>query len=51
MGTPTTFSAYTIGPEAIGKICDQLKAHGMIALGEHQSLTPDQVEQLLGNCL
>ena len=51
MGTPTTFSAYKIGPEAIGKICGQLKAHGMTALGEHQSLTPDQVEQLLGKCL
>lgn len=51
MGIPTTFSAYTIGPEAIGKICDQLIAHGMTALGEHQSLTPDQVEKLLGNCL
>ncbi len=51
MGIPTTLAAYEIGPEGIGKITGQLKAHGMIALGEHKDLTPDQVEKLLTTCL
>jgi NADP-dependent alcohol dehydrogenase len=51
MGIPTRLSAYDIGEEAIGKICDQLKAHGLMELGEHQNLTPDKVADILKSCL
>lgn len=36
---PTRLSGYGIGKDAIPALMDQLERHGMVALGEHQSLT------------
>jgi len=41
LGVPTRLSAYGIGKDAIPALLAQLERHGMVALGEHGSLTLD----------
>ncbi|GAB2904612.1 iron-containing alcohol dehydrogenase [Uliginosibacterium flavum] len=48
---PTHLSAYDIGAEAIPAILAQLKAHGMLAIGERKDVTLDVSEQVLEACL
>ena len=43
---PTRLSGYGIGKDAIGALVDQLERHGMVALGEHQSLKLDGARQV-----
>ena len=38
---PTRLSGYGIGQDVIDALINQLERHGMVALGEHQSLTLD----------
>ena len=38
LGLPTRLSAYDIGADGVAAILDQLKAHGMVALGEHKAV-------------
>ncbi len=38
---PTHLSAYEIGKDAIDALVEQLKAHGMTALGERHEITPE----------
>ena len=51
MQVPTRLSAYGITDKCIPLVVEQLQAHGQIALGEHQSVTPEVVEKILGLCL
>ena len=44
---PTRLSAYDIGAEAVPEIVAQLKAHGMVALGENKDVTLDISQQVL----
>jgi NADP-dependent alcohol dehydrogenase len=48
---PTRLSAYGIGAEAIPAIVQQLRAHGMTALGEHGDITPEVAARILERCL
>jgi len=41
LGLPTRLSAHGVTADAIPAIVDQLKAHGMVALGERREITPD----------
>jgi NADP-dependent alcohol dehydrogenase len=50
-GIPTRLSAYGIGAEAIPAIVQQLRAHGMNALGEHGDITPEVAARILERCL
>ncbi len=47
MGIPTRLRDYGIDEAAIAKICDQLRAHGLVGLGEHATLTPVEVAKIL----
>ena len=51
MQVKTSLRDYGITAEAIPAVVDKLKVHGMVALGEHQSVTPEVVQQILGLCL
>jgi len=51
VGIPTRLSAYGIGAEAIPAIVQQLRAHGMTALGEHGDITPEVAARILERCL
>ncbi len=51
MQVKTRLSDYGITAEAIPIIVKQLKAHGMVKLGEHQSVSPEVVEKILELCL
>ncbi|MBS1208341.1 MAG: iron-containing alcohol dehydrogenase [Proteobacteria bacterium] len=44
---PTRLSAYDIGSEAIPAIIAQLKAHGMVAIGERQDVSLEVSQQVL----
>lgn len=44
---PTRLSAYGVDADGISAILDQLKAHGMVALGEHQDVTLEVSRQVL----
>jgi len=50
-GIPTRLSAYGIGAEAVPAIVQQLRAHGMTALGEHGDITPEVAARILERCL
>jgi len=50
-GIPTRLSAYGIGAEAIPAIVQQLRVHGMTALGEHGDITPEVAARILERCL
>ena len=47
VGVPTRLSAYGIGAEAIPGVVEQLKAHGMGAIGERREVTPEVSQQVL----
>jgi NADP-dependent alcohol dehydrogenase len=51
MHVPTRLSAYGITDKCVPLVVEQLKAHGMVKLGEHQSVTPEVVEKILELCL
>ncbi len=44
---PTRLSAYDIGADAVPAIIAQLKAHGMVAIGEHKDVTLDVSQRVL----
>ncbi|MGG5574683.1 iron-containing alcohol dehydrogenase [Vibrio diazotrophicus] len=47
MGNPTTLSAYGLDESAIPAVKQKLIEHGMLALGEHGDITPDDVVEIL----
>ena len=47
LGVKTHLSDYGVGAERITEVIAQLKAHGMVALGETKSLTPEIAESIL----
>ena len=47
MQVKTHLSDYGIGKDSIPHLLDQLQAHGMVRLGEHQSVTPDVSKNIL----
>jgi NADP-dependent alcohol dehydrogenase len=47
LGVKTKLSEYGIGPEAIGKVVDQLDSHGVFALGNAKDLTIEDVPAIL----
>jgi NADP-dependent alcohol dehydrogenase len=51
MHVPTRLSDYGITDKCIPLIVEQLQAHGLVKLGEHQSVTPEVVEKILRLCL
>jgi NADP-dependent alcohol dehydrogenase len=51
MQVPTRLCDYKIGADIIPAVVEQLKAHGMIKLGEKRDVTPDLVESLMKDCL
>jgi NADP-dependent alcohol dehydrogenase len=51
MQVPTRLGDYSVTDKCIPRVVELLKAHGMLALGEHQSVTPEIVEKILGLCL
>ncbi len=51
LGVPTRLSAYQLGAEAIETLVTQLEAHGMVALGEHQNITPEVSRRILQGAL
>jgi NADP-dependent alcohol dehydrogenase len=51
MQVPTRLCDYGIGADIVGEVDEQLKAHGMIKLGEKRDVTPQQVETMLKECL
>lgn len=51
MGVGTRLSAYHIEGLSIDRVIEQLKAHGMVALGEKQDVTPDSMRAILNECL
>ena len=48
---PTRLCDYRIGADIIPAVVEQLKAHGMIKLGEKRDVTPELVEALMKDCL
>lgn len=51
MQVKTRLCDYGITAEAIPTVVEQLKAHGMVKLGEKFNVTPEMVEKILGLCL
>ena len=47
LGLPTRLSAYSVGAEAIPALIEQIKAHGMVALGERREITPEVCRTVL----
>ena len=47
LGVKTHLGDYGIGHEAIPTLLEQLKAHGMVKLGEHRDITPDISRSIL----
>ncbi len=47
MGNPTTLSAYGLDESAIPAVKQKLIEHGMLAIGEHKDITPDDVVEIL----
>ena len=47
LNVPTRLAAYDIGADAVPAIVDQLKAHGMVAIGERREVTPEVSRQVL----
>ena len=47
MGIPTSLGDYNIGAADIDRIVTALKDHGMTAIGETQSITPDTARRIL----
>ena len=51
MQVPTRLSAYKITDKCIPLVVEQLKAHGLVKLGEHQNVTPEVVQKIFKLCL
>ncbi|AKH21161.1 iron-containing alcohol dehydrogenase [Sedimenticola thiotaurini] len=51
LGIKTRLSDYDLGPDTIDKVVDQLIAHGMTALGEQKSITPEVSRTILEGAL
>jgi NADP-dependent alcohol dehydrogenase len=51
MQVQTRLCDYGITAEEIPAVVEQLKAHGMVKLGEKFNVTPEMVEKILGLCL
>jgi len=51
MQVATRLCAYNIGADIIPAVVEQLKAHGMISLGEKRDVTPELAEAILKECL
>jgi NADP-dependent alcohol dehydrogenase len=51
MQLPTRLSAYGINANIIPSVVEQLKAHGMVKLGEKMDVTPELVEIIIKECL
>ena len=51
LGAPTRLSAYGIGSEAVPVLVEQLKAHGMVAIGERREVTLEVSQKVLEACL
>lgn len=47
VGVRTRLSDYQLGAECIEPVLAQLQAHGMVQLGEHQDVTPEQCRTVL----
>ncbi len=47
LGLPVRLSDARLGAEAVTAVCANLVAHGMTALGEDQTVTPDVAKQVL----
>ncbi len=51
MGNPTRLAAYpSVTDDYTSAVIGQLKRHGMVALGEHQKITPTVAEDILKLC-
>lgn len=51
MGVATRLCNYGISADIIPSVVEQLKAHGMIKLGEKRDVTPELVETIMKECL
>jgi len=51
MQVPTRLKAYRLAADCIPVVLEQLRAHGMVALGEHSDVTPELVQRVLEDCL
>jgi NADP-dependent alcohol dehydrogenase len=51
MQLPTRLKAYGLTAACIPPIVEQLKAHGMVMLGERSNVTPELVQKILEQCL
>jgi NADP-dependent alcohol dehydrogenase len=51
MLVPTRLSAYGLTAACIPPVVEQLKAHGMVKLGERSDVTPELVQKILEQCL
>ena len=51
MGVPTRLCNYGISADIILSVVEQLKAHGMIKLGEKRDVTPELVAAIMQECL
>jgi NADP-dependent alcohol dehydrogenase len=51
MQLPTRLKAYGLTAECIPPVVEQLKAHGMVKLGERSDVTPELVQKILEQCL
>ncbi len=51
LGIKTRLSEYGVKPDAVPALVAQLKAHGMIALGEKGAITPEVSQKILENAL
>lgn len=47
MGNPTTLSAYGLGEKDIPAVEAKLTEHGMLAMGEHKDITPQDASHIL----
>ncbi len=51
MQLPTRLKDYGIGSDCIPLVLEQLRAHGMVTLGERGDVTPEVVQKVLEECL
>jgi NADP-dependent alcohol dehydrogenase len=51
MHVPTRLKAYGLTAACIPPVVEQLRAHGMVALGERSDVTPELVQKILELCL
>ncbi len=47
MGNPTTLSAYGLGQDELPAVKDKLIQHGMLMIGEHKDITPQDAVEIL----